>query len=49
MLLIIVIVLIVLCVSTGPQWGFHDMGYVPSGLFGIILLIIVVLWILRIV
>ena len=46
MLLIIVIVLLVLCFAGAPNWGYHDMGWGPSGILGTILVIIVILFLL---
>jgi len=40
----IVVVLLLLLVLGGlPNWGYHQMGYGPSGLGGVVLLILVIL------
>lgn len=43
MTLLLLIVLIVLLVGGLPNWGYHQAGYYPSGLVGL-LLIILLLW-----
>jgi hypothetical protein len=43
MLLILVIVLIILAFAGAPTWGYHNYGYYPTGVIGIILVIVVVL------
>lgn len=43
MIQVLLIVLLVLFVVGGlPNWGWHHYGYFPSGLLGLILLIVVV-------
>lgn len=39
----LVLILIVLLILGAPQWGYHSLGWVPSGGVGLILLIVVVL------
>lgn len=41
----IILVMALLILATGglPRWGYHRHGYAPSGLFGTILLIVLVL------
>ena len=53
MTLIIVIILIILLVGGLPSWGYNrrwrggqGLGYGPSGLLGLILVIILILWLL---
>jgi uncharacterized protein DUF3309 len=44
---ILLIVLILLLLGALPRWGYsRSWGYGPSGLLGIIIVIIVVLWVL---
>ena len=44
--LILLIVLVVLAFGGLPRWGYHSYGYAPSGVFGTILLILVILLLL---
>jgi Protein of unknown function (DUF3309) len=41
--MILLIVLILFLVGGLPNWGYHSYGFAPSGLAGVVLLIIVVL------
>jgi Protein of unknown function (DUF3309) len=41
LLLLIIIVLIV--VGALPTWGYHNYGYAPSGIGGLILIIVIIL------
>ena len=41
--LLLLIVVIVLVMGGLPHWGYHQYGYYPSGLGGIILIILIVL------
>jgi hypothetical protein len=41
--LILLIVLLLFLVGGLPNWGFHKFGFAPSGLAGVVLLIVVVL------
>jgi Protein of unknown function (DUF3309) len=41
--LVLLIVLILLVVGGLPTWGYHNYGYGPSGVGGLILLILVIL------
>jgi len=44
---ILLIILILLLLGALPTWGYsRSWGYGPSGLFGIIVVIIIVLWVL---
>jgi hypothetical protein len=41
---LLIIVLIILLLAGGgawPAWGWHNMGYWPSGIIGVLLLIVV--------
>jgi hypothetical protein len=42
--LILLIVLILLVVGGLPTWGYHNYGYAPSGVGGLILVILVILF-----
>jgi hypothetical protein len=41
--LLLLIVVIVLVMGGLPNWGYHQYGYYPSGLGGIVLIILIVL------
>ncbi len=41
--LVLLIVLILLVVGGLPNWGYHSMGYGPSGLGGVLLMIVLIL------
>lgn len=41
--LILLIVLIVLLFGGLPNWGYHSYGFKPSGILGVVLLVVVVL------
>lgn len=43
MSLLLLIVLLVLLFGGLPTWGYHSYGYAPSGLFGVLLIIIIIL------
>ena len=43
MSLLLLIVLLVVVFGGLPNWGYHHYGYAPSGIGGIILLILVIL------
>ena len=43
MSLILLVVLVLLLAGALPNWGFHKMGFAPSGVVGVVLLIVVVL------
>ena len=40
---ILLIVLVVLALGGLPRWGYHNYGYAPSGVFGTIVLILLIL------
>jgi hypothetical protein len=40
---LILILLLILVLGGLPNWGFHNMGYAPTGISGALLLIVVVL------
>jgi len=41
--MILLIVLVVLALGGLPRWGYHRYGYAPSGLFGTVLVIVLIL------
>ena len=41
--LILLIILILLLFGGLPRWGYHSYGYAPSGLVGVVLLVLVVM------
>ena len=43
MSLLVLILLLVLVLGGLPNWGFHNYGYGPSGIGGIILIILIIL------
>ena len=43
MSLILLLVILLIVVGGLPTWGYHNYGYAPSGVGGILLLILVIL------
>ena len=43
MSLILLIILVLFLVGGLPNWGYHNFGFAPSGLAGVVLLIVVVM------
>ena len=43
MSLILVIVLVLFLVGGLPNWGYHKLGFAPSGIAGVVLLVVVVM------
>ncbi len=43
MSLVLLIILIVLLLGGLPTWGYHSYGYSPSGIVGVLLIVIIVL------
>jgi hypothetical protein len=43
MSLLLLIVLVLLLVGGLPNWGYHSYGFAPSGVAGVVLLVVVVL------
>ena len=41
--LILLIVLVLFLVGALPNWGYHRFGFAPSGIAGVVLLVVVVL------
>jgi len=44
MYLLLLIVLVILVLGGLPNWGYHNYGYAPSGIGGIILIIVLILF-----
>jgi len=43
MSLILLIVLVLFLVGGLPNWGYHSFGFAPSGLAGVVLLVVIVM------
>ncbi len=43
MSLLLLIVLVFLLFGGLPRWGYHSYGYAPSGLTGVVLIVLVIL------
>jgi hypothetical protein len=43
MSLLLLIILLVLVFGALPNWGYHNYGYAPSGIGGIILIVVLIL------
>jgi hypothetical protein len=43
MSLVLLVILLLLVVGGLPAWGYHSYGYAPSGIGGIVLLILVIM------
>jgi len=41
--LILLIVLVMFLVCALPNWGYHKLGFAPSGIAGVVLLVVVIL------
>jgi len=41
--LLLLIILILFLVGGLPHWGYHSYGYAPSGLTGVVLIVLVIL------
>jgi hypothetical protein len=44
---ILIVILILLLLGALPRWGYHRRGYGPSGLLGLLLVIIIILALLH--
>ncbi len=44
--LILLIVLLLLLFGGLPRWGYHSYGYAPSGILGVILVIVLILFLM---
>jgi len=42
--LVLLIILIVLLLGGLPTWGYHSYGYGPSGIVGVLLIVVIVLF-----
>jgi hypothetical protein len=43
MSLILLIILVLFLVGGLPNWGYHKLGFAPSGIAGVVLLVVVVM------
>jgi hypothetical protein len=41
--IVVLILLVFMAVGGLPRWGYHQYGYTPSGLLGVILVIVLIL------
>ncbi len=41
--LLLLIILVLFLVGGLPRWGYHSYGYAPSGLSGVVLIVLVIL------
>jgi len=44
MSLILLIVLILLLFGGLPNWGYHSYGYAPSGIVGVVLIVVLIMF-----
>jgi hypothetical protein len=44
--LIVLVVLLLLLFGGLPRWGYHSYGYAPSGIVGVILVVVLILFLL---
>lgn len=44
MSLLLLIVLLLIVLGGLPNWGYHNYGYVPSGLGGVILIVLLIMF-----
>jgi hypothetical protein len=48
MTLVLVIILVILLAGAWPSWGYsRNWGPYPSGILGVVLLIVIVLWLMQ--
>lgn len=45
MSLLLIILLVVILVGALPTWGYHSYGYMPGGIVGILLLVLLILFV----
>jgi hypothetical protein len=43
MSLVLLVILLLLVVGALPTWGYHEYGYGPSGIGGVVLLVLVIM------
>ncbi|MFN8600468.1 MAG: DUF3309 family protein [Candidatus Binatia bacterium] len=41
--IVLLVILLLLVVGSLPTWGYHEFGYGPSGIGGVLLLVLIVL------
>jgi Protein of unknown function (DUF3309) len=46
MILLLLLVVFVMCMGGLPNWGYHHYGYYPSGLLGIVLVVLLLLFLM---
>jgi len=44
--LLVLVVLLLLLFGGLPRWGYHSYGYTPSGIVGVILVVVLILFLL---
>ena len=44
MSLILLIVLVLFLVGGLPNWGYHSYGYAPSGIVGVVLIVVLIMF-----
>lgn len=44
--LLLLIFILVLCFGGLPTWGYHNYGYAPSGLLGMVLVVVLILFLI---
>jgi hypothetical protein len=45
MSLLLLIVLVLLLVGGLPNWGYHSFGFAPSGLVGVVLIVVLIMFV----
>jgi hypothetical protein len=40
---LVIVILILVCMGGLPTWGIHNYGYYPSGILGVVLVVVVIL------
>jgi hypothetical protein len=46
MMTILIIILLLLAIGGAPSWGYHQVGWGPSGIVGLIVLILMIMLLL---
>jgi hypothetical protein len=44
MSLLLLVILLLLLFGGLPNWGYHSYGYMPSGLFGVVALVLLIMF-----